>query len=112
MFAANQGQNKSRGWPLRSLSAMTLMPFISTWSGRSSAAPVASVMAGLPSWAPSVVHDGLALRPVDRYVGAIDEAGPWRGEERPQPRDFFGPADAAVRERRLGRLLCPFRGQA
>ncbi len=47
MFAANHGQNKSRGCPLRSLSAMTLMPFISTWSGRSSAAPVASVMADL-----------------------------------------------------------------
>ena len=28
MFAANHGQNRSRGWPLRSDSAMTLMPFI------------------------------------------------------------------------------------
>ena len=28
MFAANQGQNRSRGWPLRSFSAMTLMPFV------------------------------------------------------------------------------------
>ena len=36
MFAANQGQNRSRGWPFRSFSAMTLMPFSSIWSmGRS-----------------------------------------------------------------------------
>jgi hypothetical protein len=33
---------------LRSDSEITLMPFISIWSGRSSAAPVASGMAVLP----------------------------------------------------------------
>ena len=30
MFAANHGQNRSRGSPLRSFSAMTLMPLSST----------------------------------------------------------------------------------
>ncbi len=29
-LAANHGQNRSRGEPLRSVSAMTLMPFCST----------------------------------------------------------------------------------
>ena len=33
MLAANQGQKRSRGEPLRSLSAMTLMPFCSTPAG-------------------------------------------------------------------------------
>src|SRR5438067_12311639 len=30
MLAAHQGQNRSRGWPFRSASEMTLMPFCST----------------------------------------------------------------------------------
>src|SRR5438132_197157 len=50
---------------------MTLMPFVSTWSGRSSAVPVASVMAVLPYWAPLVIHDRFALRPVNRDEGAV-----------------------------------------
>ena len=36
MLAANQGQNRSRGRPLRSASVMTLMPLASIWSGFSS----------------------------------------------------------------------------
>src|SRR5947207_2386857 len=110
-FAANQGQNRSCGWPLRSLSAMTLMPFASTWSGRSSAVPVASVMAvlpllgsltGLPYWAPLMIHDRFALRPVNGDVGTVDEAGPRRGEERHQCRDFFRLADPAEGDGLLG----------
>ena len=48
MFAANHGQNRSRGRPLRSDSEITLIPFISICSGRSSAASAAWVMALLP----------------------------------------------------------------
>src|SRR5580704_18896318 len=112
MFAANQGQNRSRGCPLRWLSAMTLMPFISICSGRTSAAPVASLMAVLPYWAPSVVHDGFALRPVDGDVGAVDEAGPRRGQERHQRRDLVRFTDPAERDGLLGQFVRAFLGDA
>src|SRR5690348_12750143 len=111
-FAANQGQNRSCGWPLRSLSAMTLMPFVSTWSGRSSAVPVASVMAVLPYWAPLVIHDRFALRPVNRDVGAVYEAGPRRGEKGDQRRDLFWLADAAEGDRLLSQLVRALLGHA
>src|ERR1700689_1267404 len=101
MFAANQGQNRSRGCPLRSLSLMTLMPFASTCSGRSSEAPVASVMASPPL----LIHDGLALSAVHGDVGAVDEAGPRRGEERSEERDFFRLADAAEGDGLLGEFV-------
>src|SRR6201989_1941180 len=107
-FAANQGQNRSCGWPLRSLSAMTLMPFISMCSGRSSAVPVASVMAVLPYWAPLVIHDRFALRPVNRDVGAVNEAGPRRGEEGDQCRDFIRLADPAEGDGLLGQFVRAF----
>src|SRR6202040_1694025 len=112
MFAANHGQNRSRGWPLRSFSAMTLMPFVSICSGRSSAVPVASVMAVLPYWSPLMVHDGFALRPVDGYVGAVDEAGQRRGEEGHQRRDFFRLADAAEWDGLLGQCVRALLGHA
>src|SRR5437899_2461213 len=112
MFAANHGQNRSRGRPLRSDSEITLMPFISICSGRSSAAPVASVMAVLPYWAPSVIHDGFALCPVDGDVGAVDEAGQRRGEERDQRRDLLRLADAADGDGPLGQLVRALLGHA
>src|SRR5579859_3425798 len=105
MFAANQGQNRSRGCPLRSFSAMTLMPFISTGSGRSSAVP--SAMA-----ASLRVHDGFALCTVDRYVGAVDEAGQRRGQERDQRRDLLWLADAAERDGPLGEFVRALLGHA
>src|ERR1700755_1254350 len=116
-FAANQGQNRSCGWPLRSLSAMTLMPFASTWSGRSSAVPVASVMAVLPllgslHWAPLVIHDRFALRPVNRDVGAVNEAGPRRGEKGDQCRDFIRLADPAEGDGLLGQFVRAFLAHA
>src|ERR1700750_1155345 len=111
-FAANQGQNRSCGWPLRSLSAMTLMPFASTWSGRSSAVPVASVMAVLPYWAPLVIHDPFALRPVNRDVGAVNEAGPRRGEEGDQCRHFIRLADPAEGDGLLGQFVRTFLAHA
>src|SRR5947208_8961063 len=83
---------------------MTLMPFASIWSGRSSAAPVASVMALLPYWA-LMIHDGFALRPVNRDMGAVDEAGQGRGEEGDQRRDLFRLADATEGDGLLGQLV-------
>src|ERR1700734_4055832 len=108
MFAANQGQNRSRGWPLRSFSAMTLMPFASTCSGRSSAVPVALVMAQPPSR----IHDCLALRAVHGYVGAVDEARPRRGEEGHQRRDLFRFADAAEGDGSGGQFVGALLGDA
>src|SRR5438270_13252555 len=91
---------------------MTLMPFVSTWSGRSSAVPVASVMAVLPYWAPLVIHDRFALRPVNRDVGAVDEASQRRGEEGDQRRDLFRLADAAKGDGLLGQLVRALLGHA
>src|ERR1700732_1133220 len=84
---------------------MTLMPFISTWSGRS--APVPSAMA-----ASSRVHDGFALCPVDRYVGAVDEAGQRRGQERDQRRDLLRLADAGEPDGTLGQFARAILGHA
>src|SRR5215467_4455744 len=111
-FAANQGQNRSCGCPLRSLSAMTLMPFVSIWSGRSSAVPVASVMTLLPYLGSLLVHDRFALRPVNRDVGAVNEAGPWRGEEGDQRRDLIRLADAAEGDGLPGQFVRALLGHA
>src|SRR4051794_8841920 len=54
------------------------------------------------------VHDPLALRPVDRDVGAVDEARPRGGDERDQAGDLLRLAEAAERDavhRELVRLV-------
>src|SRR3984893_3014824 len=56
----------------------------------------------------SKVHQRLALGSIDRYVGAVDEGGAGRGEERHQRSDFGGLADAMERYRRERQLVCTF----
>src|SRR6266536_6325985 len=54
---------------------------------------------------PSLIHDGLALAPVDRDVGPVDETGPGRGEEGHQGRDLGWLADAPARDGPLGKFV-------
>src|SRR6266487_2361589 len=61
---------------------------------------------------PSLIHDGLALAPVDRDVGAVDEAGPGRGQEGHQGRDLGRLADAAERDGPLGQFMRALLGHA
>src|SRR5262249_49530147 len=54
---------------------------------------------------PSLIHDRLALGPINRDVGAVDEAGPRRGEEGDQRRYLARLADAAEWDGALGQLV-------
>src|SRR6266576_5361359 len=54
---------------------------------------------------PSLIHDRLALGPVDRDVGTIYEAGPRRGEEGHQGRHLARLADSAQRDGLLGQFV-------
>src|SRR6516164_186743 len=60
----------------------------------------------------SLIHDCLALGPVDRDVRAVDEAGARRGEEGHQRGDLSRLADAAKRYGPGGKLVRPVLGHA
>src|SRR5262249_62221501 len=60
----------------------------------------------------SLIHDRLALGPVDRYVRAVDEAGAGRGEEGHQRGDLSRLADPAERYGPGGKLVRPVLGHA
>src|SRR5262249_57206070 len=60
----------------------------------------------------SLIHDRLALGPVDRYVCAVDETGAGRGEKGHQRGDLSRLADAAERYGLGGQLVRPVLGHA
>src|SRR5262245_52416437 len=60
----------------------------------------------------SLIHDRLALGPVDGYVRAVDEAGAGRGEEGHQRGDLSRLADTAERYGLGGKLVRPVLGHA
>src|SRR5215831_20906111 len=60
----------------------------------------------------SLIHDCLALGPVDRYVCAVDETGAGRGEKGHQRGDLSRLADAAERYGLGGQLVRPVLGHA
>src|SRR5437773_11254601 len=61
---------------------------------------------------PSLIHDGLALAPVDRDVGAVDEAGPRGSQEGHQGSDLGRLTDAAERDGPLGQFMRALLGHA
>src|SRR5215469_10378318 len=59
-----------------------------------------------------LIHDRLALGPVDRDMRAVDEAGPGRGQEGHQRRDLLRLADTAERDGAVGKLMGALLGDA